>query len=239
MSTNGKSNRGTILVIDDEADLTELVRYNVEREGFDVIAAADGQTGLRIAKQHRPDLIILDVMMPGMDGLDVCRELRKDSGTDRTPVIMLTARAAEPDRVVGLELGADDYLTKPFSPRELVARVKAVLRRTQYQNDDTQTIRRGGLLIDPVRHEVSWEGRPVALTATEFRILRFLAGRAGRVMSRDEIVDAALGREAAVFDRTIDVHITAIRKKLGAGGAHVETVRGFGYKFRDRPAAEG
>jgi DNA-binding response OmpR family regulator len=237
-NANGKNNRGTILVIDDEADLIELVRYNVEREGFDVIAATDGWSGLTIAKQHRPDLILLDVMMPGMDGLDVCRELRKDADTDRTPVIMLTARAAESDRVVGLELGADDYLTKPFSPRELVARVKAILRRTQYQGDATQAIRRGGLVVDPERHEVTWEGEPVSLTATEFRILQFLASRAGRVLSRDDIIDAALGRETAVFDRTIDVHITSIRKKLGKGGEQIETVRGFGYKFRDRRRAE-
>lgn len=233
-----KTSKGTILVIDDEADLIELVRYNAEREGFDVIAATDGRAGLDVAKQHRPDLIVLDVMMPGMDGLEVCRELRRDSDTDRTPVIMLTARAAESDRVVGLELGADDYLTKPFSPRELVARVKAVLRRTQYQSEPTQAIRRGALVVDPARHEVTWEGRVISLTATEFRIVQFLASRAGRVLSRDEIIDAALGREAAIFDRTIDVHITAIRKKLGSGGEQIETVRGFGYKFRDRPRAE-
>jgi two-component system, OmpR family, alkaline phosphatase synthesis response regulator PhoP len=233
-ATRGKS-RGTILVIDDERDLVELVRYNVEREGFDVIAAIDGPDGLDIARKHRPDVIVLDVMMPGMDGLDVCRELRKDPATERTPVIMLTARASESDRVVGLELGADDYLTKPFSPRELVARVKAVLRRTQQQTGQTQAVRRGRLVLDPARHEVTWDGRPVSLTATEFRILRLLASKAGRVLSRDEIIDAALGRDAAVFDRTIDVHMTAIRKKLGAGGDQIETVRGFGYKLRDRP----
>lgn len=233
--TKGK---GTILVIDDEPDIIELVRYNVEREGFGVIAATDGREGLRIAKQHRPDLIILDVMMPGMDGLEVCRELRKDADTERTPVIMLTARAAESDRVVGLELGADDYITKPFPPREMVARVKAVLRRTQYQSEDKASIRQGGLVVDPARHEVTWEGEPVSLTATEFRIVQFLATRAGRVLSRDEIIDAALGRDTAVFDRTIDVHITSIRKKLGAGGQQIETIRGFGYKFRDRPRAE-
>jgi two-component system phosphate regulon response regulator PhoB len=233
-----KSNKGTLLLIDDERDLIELVRYNVEREGFDVIATHDGREGLEIARRHRPDLILLDVMMPGMDGLEVCRALRRDAATERTPVIMLTARASESDRVVGLELGADDYLTKPFSPRELVARVKAVLRRSQPQADDSQAIKRGGLVVDPARHEVTWEGEPVSLTATEFRIVQLLAGKAGRVLSRDEIIDAALGRDAAVFDRTVDVHITAIRKKLGRGGELVETVRGFGYKLRDRPRAE-
>ena len=227
------TNKGTILVIDDEADLVELVRYNAERAGYDVIAANNGEDGLEIARKHRPDLIVLDVMMPGMDGLDVCREMRNDSRTSTTPLIMLTARAAESDRVVGLELGADDYVTKPFSPRELVARVKAVLRRGQQQEEPSQVIRRGALVIDPVRHEVTFNGERVALTATEFRLLQFLAQRAGRVLSRDEIIDAVLGNDAAVFDRTIDVHITAIRKKLGAGGEYIETVRGFGYKLRD------
>jgi two-component system, OmpR family, alkaline phosphatase synthesis response regulator PhoP len=237
-NANGKSNRGMILVIDDEADLIELVRYNAQREGFDVIAATNGHSGITLAKQRKADLIVLDVMMPGMDGLDVCRELRRDPDTRGTPVIMLTARAAESDRVVGLELGADDYLTKPFSPRELMARVKAVLRRTQYQSDPSQAIRRGDLVVDPERHEVTWEGQPVSMTATEFRILQLLAGKAGRVLSRDEIIDAALGRDALVFDRTIDVHITSIRKKLGSGGTQIETVRGFGYKFRNRRQAE-
>jgi two-component system phosphate regulon response regulator PhoB len=235
MSTSSK---GTILLIDDERDLIELVRYNVEREGFDVIATHDGREGLEIARKHRPELILLDVMMPGIDGLEVCRALRRDPDTERTPVIMLTARASESDRIVGLELGADDYLTKPFSPRELVARVKAVLRRTQPHADGSQAIKRGGLMVDPARHEVTWEGVPVVLTATEFRIVHLLAGKAGRVLSRDEIIDAALGRDAAVVDRTIDVHITAIRKKLGRGGELVETVRGFGYKLRDRPRSE-
>jgi two-component system phosphate regulon response regulator PhoB len=233
----------TVLVIDDEADIIELVRYNLERAGYDVVAAADGREGLGIARRLKPALIVLDLMMPGMDGLEVCRELRRDPDTERTPIIMLTARAAESDRVVGLELGADDYLTKPFSPRELVARVKAVLRRSQPSGDGAdgkQAIRHGGLVVDPARHEVTWEGQPVTLTATEFRIVQFLASRAGRVLSRDEIIDAALGRDAAVFDRTVDVHITSIRKKLGPGGDVIETVRGFGYKLRDRsPAAAG
>jgi DNA-binding response OmpR family regulator len=180
---------------------------------------------------------VLDLMMPEMDGLEVCRQLRGDSRTARLPIIMLTARAAEADRVVGLELGADDYITKPFSPRELVARVKAILRRTAPQ-EPQQVIRRGDLLIDIDRREVSYQQTPIPLTATEFRILQFLAGRPGRVLSRDEIIDAALGRDAAVTDRTIDVHLTSIRKKLGPGGEMIETVRGFGYKFRDRPAED-
>jgi two-component system alkaline phosphatase synthesis response regulator PhoP len=231
--TQTMNNRGTVLVIDDERDLIELVRYNLDKEGFDVVAATDGTSGLEIATKHKPNLVVLDLMMPGMDGLEVCRRMRGDERTRRIPVIMLTAKAAEADRIVGLELGADDYVTKPFSPRELVARVKAVLRRTADQQEPAEMIRHGELAIDSKRHEVTYAGQPIALTATEFRILQFLAGRPGRVVSREEIIDAALGREAAIFDRTIDVHITAIRKKLGNGGVQIETVRGFGYKFRD------
>ena len=229
--------KGTILVIDDEKDLLELVRYNLEKEQFDAISATDGQTGLDIATRHRPDLIVLDLMMPGMDGLEVCRRLRSDSRTSRIPLIMLTAKATEADRIVGLELGADDYVTKPFSPRELVARVKAILRRTNTQAEPEQLIRHGDLAIDLTRHEVTYGGKAVSLTATEFRILHFLASKPGRVLSRDDIIDAALGRDANVFDRTIDVHITAIRRKLGRGGEQIETIRGFGYKFRDAVTA--
>jgi len=224
--------KGTILVIDDERDLIELVRYNLEKEGFDVIAATDGQSGLEVVTKHRPDLVVLDLMMPGLDGLQVCQQLRSDPRAGRIPVIMLTAKATEADRVVGLEMGADDYIVKPFSPREVVARVKAVLRRTASQHETRQEIRHGDLVIDLSGHEVSYRGQRVALTATEFRILEFLAARPGRVFSRDEIIDAALGNETAVFDRTVDVHITAIRRKLGAGADQIETVRGFGYKFR-------
>jgi len=231
-------NKGTILIIDDEKDLIELVRYNLDKEGYDVISASDGQTGLDIAQRHKLDLIVLDLMMPGMEGLEVCRRLRSDPRTARIPVIMLTAKATEADRVVGLELGADDYITKPFAPREMVARVKAILRRTSTQSEPEQIIRHGDLLIDVVRHEVKYGGKPVELTATEFRILHHLASKPGRVLSRDDIIDAALGRDANVFDRTIDVHITAIRRKLGRGSDQFETIRGFGYKFRDAAVAQ-
>lgn len=229
-------NKGTILVIDDEKDLIELLRYNLEKEGYDVIAANDGQSGLEVIKRHRPELVVLDLMMPGIDGLQVCQRLRADQRTARVPVIMLTAKATEADRIVGLELGADDYITKPFSPREVVARVKAVLRRAASQEETPQMIRSGELSIDLNGHEVKFSGARVSLTATEFRILQFLAGRPGRVFSRDEIIDAALDNDAAVFDRTVDVHITAIRKKLGNGGEMIQTVRGFGYKFHQEAA---
>jgi two-component system phosphate regulon response regulator PhoB len=225
-------NKGTILVIDDEKDLIDLVRYNLEKEGFDVIAASDGQSGLEVASRHAPDLVVLDLMMPGIDGLQICQRLRADPRTARMPVIMLTAKATEADRIVGLELGADDYITKPFSPREVVARVKAVLRRAASQHDQPAVIRSGDLQIDLLGREVTYQNDRISLTATEFRILQFLASRPGRVFSRDEIINAALGNESAVFDRTVDVHITSIRRKLGAAGDQIETVRGFGYKFR-------
>ena len=229
--------KGTILIIDDEKDLIELVRYNLEKDGYDSISATDGQSGLEIAQRHKLDLIVLDLMMPGMDGLEVCRRLRADPRTGRVPLIMLTAKATEADRIVGLEMGADDYIIKPFSPRELVARVKAILRRTTTQAEPQQMIRHGDLAIDVARHEVTYGGKQVSLTATEFRILHFLASKPGRLLSRDDIIDAALGRDANVFDRTIDVHITAIRRKLGRGSDPIETIRGFGYKFRDTAPA--
>src|SRR5438132_14265455 len=188
-------NKGTVLVIDNEKDLIELVRYNLDKEGYDVVAANDGSSGLEIATRHKPNLVVLDLMMPGMDGLEVCRRMRGDERTRRIPVIVLTAKAAETDRIVGLELGADDYVTKPFSPRELVARVKAVLRRASEQREPADVIRRGELAIDSKRHEVTYAAQAVALTATEFRILQFLAGRPGRVVNREEIIDGALGRE--------------------------------------------
>jgi DNA-binding response OmpR family regulator len=230
----------TVLVIDDEKDVIELLRYNLEKSGFDVIAAKDGESGLKAATAAPPDAIILDVMMPGLDGLGVCRRLREEPRTARIPIILLTAKAGEADRVVGLELGADDYVVKPFSPRELVARIRALLRRTAPAVDGA-AVRRGDLVIDTVRHEVTWAGKPVALTATEFRILHYLAARPGRVCSRSDIIDGALGRDVAVVDRTVDVHVTALRRKLGKGGDLLETVRGFGYRFHDAgvPRARG
>ncbi len=225
--------RSTVLLIDDEKDLIALVRYNLEKEGWEVVAARDGEEGLALARKIAPQMIVLDVMMPGLDGLEVCRRLRADAKTARIPIIMLTARAAESDRVVGLELGADDYVTKPFSPRELIARIKAVQRRTSPPAAPGEVKKRGDLVIDAERHEVAYKGKPLALTATEFRILEFLAARPGHVFSRSDIIDGALGRDVAVVDRTVDVHVTAIRKKLGKGGDLIETVRGFGYKFRE------
>jgi len=227
--------KGTILVIDDEKDLIELVSYNLEKEGYLVKGALDGESGLATAVRDAPDIIIVDLMLPGIDGLEVCQRLRSETRTARIPIIMLTAKSAEPDRIVGLELGADDYVTKPFSPRELAARIKAVLRRTSAQSVSAPSavIRRDKLTIDLDRREVSCEGNSIVLTPTEFRLLHFLADHPGRVFSRSELIDAALGQEVSVVDRTIDVHITGLRKKLGDYGEWIETVRGFGYRFKE------
>jgi DNA-binding response OmpR family regulator len=225
--------KGTILVIDDEKDLIELVSYNLKKEGFAVKGELDGEAGLAKAKTDLPDLVLVDLMMPGIDGLEVCRRLRSDTRTAAIPIIMLTAKSAESDRVVGLELGADDYVTKPFSPRELAARVKAVLRRTSPQTAPSTVIRRGELTIDLTRREVSCGKDSIALTASEFRLLHFLAIHPGQVFSRSELIDGAMGREISIVDRTIDVHVTGLRRKLGNCGERIETVRGFGYRFRE------
>jgi phosphate regulon transcriptional regulator PhoB len=225
--------KSTILIIDDEKDFIELVRYNLEKEGFQVRGVLDGESGLSSAAHDMPDLAIIDLMLPGMDGLEVCRRLRSDPRTAAIPIIMLTAKSAESDRVVGLELGADDYVTKPFSPRELAARVKAVLRRSSPQVATLAVIRRGELTIDLNRREVSCEGKSISLTASEFRLLHFLANHPGQVFSRSELIDGAMGREISVIERTVDVHITGLRKKLGECGEWIETVRGFGYRFKE------
>jgi len=225
--------KNAILVIDDEKDLVELVRYNLEKDGFQVRSALDGESGLATARRDRPDLIIVDIMLPGIDGLEACRQLRSDSRTATIPILMLTAKSAESDRIVGLELGADDYVVKPFSPRELSARIRMLLRRRVSQPSPSAVIRRGELTINVMRCQVSCEGNPVPLTASEFRLLHFLATHPGQVFSRSELIDGALGREISVVDRTIDVHVTGLRKKLGNCGEWIETVRGFGYRFRE------
>ena len=227
--------RETVLVIDDEKDLIELVRYNLEKEGFHVLSAHDGEGGIRAALKKIPDVILVDLMLPGIDGLEVCRQLRAAERTAHIPVIMLTAKAGESDRVVGLELGADDYVTKPFSPRELAARVKAVLRRSAppRPRPGKELIHAGELAIDPERCEVSCSGKPVSTTATEFRLLVLLASRPGRVFSRNEIISGTLGHDVAVLDRTVDVHVVSLRRKLGKCGKWIQTVRGFGYRFGD------
>jgi DNA-binding response OmpR family regulator len=227
--------KGKILVVDDEKDLIDLIRYNFEKDGFKVIGAPNGEAGLSLARSEKPDLIVIDLMLPDIDGLDVCRSLREGGGISHIPIVMLTAKSSESDRIVGLELGADDYVTKPFSPRELLARVKALLRRSYGFRQQAGVIRRGVLSIDPASHQVCCGDATVDLTATEYRLLQFLASNPGFVYSRSALIDGALGRDVTVLERTIDVHIMSLRRKLGQCGDWIETIRGFGYKFRESP----
>ncbi len=226
--------RENILVVDDEEDILELVNYNLSREGYQVSCAGTGEDGLKAAKAKNPDLIVLDLMLPGVDGLEVCKQLKGDPKTGQIPVIMLTAKGEDADVVTGLELGADDYITKPFSPRVLIARVKTVLRRRSGEpEDDTATIKIHDLVICPGRYEVLVKSKPVELTFTEFKILHTLAKRPGWVFTRYKIVDAVRGDDYPVTDRSVDVQIVALRKKLGGCGKYIETVRGVGYRFKD------
>ncbi len=222
----------TILVIEDEADIRELLQYNLGREGYQVLAVGDGESGLREARRGKPDLIVLDLMLPGMQGLEVCRLLRERPDTRSIPVIVLTAKADESDVILGLELGADDYIGKPFSVKELVARVRAVLRRASPASAERrdQTLQVGPIEIDAARHEVRLDGRPVSLTLAEFRLLRSLAAAQGQVMTRDQILDHITDGKTAIIDRNVDVHVRSIRKKLGRAGRAIETVRGVGYR---------
>jgi DNA-binding response OmpR family regulator len=223
----------TILLIDDEPELVKLLDYNLSKAGYLVLTAKDGAAGLATARKHAPDAVILDVMMPGLDGWEVCKRLRQDPSTSALPVIMLTAKADEGDRVLGLELGADDYVTKPFGVRELLARVKALLRRSEVAASSPEVIKSGKIVLDSARRTVTVAGKPVALTATEFNLLKALAEKEGRVISREDLLSLARGEEVAVMDRTVDVHVAALRKKLGKHGEMVETVRGVGYRMKE------
>lgn len=222
----------SILVIEDEEDIAELIRYNLEREGYRVVHAESGERGLEIVRRQRPDLVLLDLMLPGIDGLEVCKRVRADVAGAQTPIIMVTARGEEADVVTGLELGAEDYLTKPFSPRVLVARVRAVLRRRGSEPvADDAVIRSHGIEIHPGRHQVTVDETPIELTATEFKILHFLAKRPGWVFTRYQIVDGIRGPNYPVTERSVDVQVVALRRKLGVRGEAIETVRGVGYRF--------
>jgi two-component system alkaline phosphatase synthesis response regulator PhoP len=230
--------RERVLVVDDERDILELVRYNLDKEGFQVTGVETGEDALASARTRLPDIVILDLMLPGVDGLEVCRRLKADPKTHAIPIVMLTAKGDDADVVAGLELGASDYVTKPFSPRVLTARIRAVLRRGAEAEDGDATVRVKELIIHPGRHQVLVRDRPVELTATEFRILLFLAKRPGWVFTRQQIVDAAQADDAFVSDRfvtdrSVDVHIVSLRRKLGSAGASIETVRGVGYRLQD------
>jgi two-component system phosphate regulon response regulator PhoB/two-component system alkaline phosphatase synthesis response regulator PhoP len=222
-----------VAVVDDEPDILELVSLHLSKAGFSVRTFPDAGRFQKSLISGQPDLVILDLMLPDADGIDICKDLKSEKKTAHIPVMMLTARGEELDRVLGLEIGADDYVTKPFSPKELVARVKAVLRRhSQQENAETVELAEG-VVMDLNRYEVSVRGRKLDLTTTEFKLLRILAERRGWVFSRDEILTRLWGDEKAVLDRTIDVHITNLRKKLGRAGAIIENVRGVGYKLHD------
>jgi two-component system phosphate regulon response regulator PhoB len=223
-----------ILVVDDEKDILELIDYNLSKNGYRVKTSTSGEDALELVKWNDYDLIILDLMLPGVDGLDLCKMIKADKQKAHIPIVMVTAKAEEADRVAGLEIGADHYVTKPFSPRELLAIVKATLRRKPVKAEEEKpVIERGDLIIHTGRHEVTVNGKPVELTHLEFQILLTLAKKPGWVMTRYQIVDAARGDGVTVTDRSVDVHIVSLRKKLGSETEYIETVRGVGYKFKE------
>ena len=219
-----------IAALDDEADILELLKVGLKQAGFRFEGFQEAEDLFRYLTRERPSLILLDLMLPGTDGLEICRQIRKTEGQSGIPIIMLTAKGDESDKVIGLELGADDYVTKPFSVKELVARIHAVLRRPG-EGEAGPRVAVGTLVIDTEKHEVMAEGTRIELTATEFKILQFLASRPGRVFSRDQILDHLWGTEKAVIDRTIDVHIRNLREKLGPAASHIKNIRGVGYKL--------
>ena len=227
---------GKILIVEDEANIRQLVRYNLEKEGFQVMEAADGLQGLRTAQKEKPDLVLLDLMLPGMDGLEVCRTLKGAPATSALPIIMLTAKAEEVDKIIGLELGADDYMTKPFSPRELTARIKAVLRRSQKETALPGELQVGRLRFNFSRYEVSMGGIKLELTPKEYELIKMLATNLGKVFTREQLLEKVWGYEYFGDTRTVDVHVRHLRAKMAAEPATadmLETVRGFGYRLRE------
>ena len=221
-----------ILLVDDEPDALEVLGFRLREAGFTPILAKDGARAITAARDERPALIVLDVMLPEVDGLEVCKILRRDPATAGIPILMLTARAAEMDRVLGLELGADDYVTKPFSPRELVLRIRKLLARAKAAEEPVAHLRFNELEIDAARHAVTVGGRPVELTATEFRLLEILVRRRGRVQTRDRLLQDVWGYENPIDSRTVDTHMRRLREKIGAAADYLETIRGVGYRFR-------
>jgi two-component system phosphate regulon response regulator PhoB len=226
-----------ILVIEDERDLTDVLVYNLNREGYETVVARDGQEGLRKAQTLLPDVILLDLMLPLLGGLEVCRELRAGERTRDIPIIMLTARAEETDQVVGFSLGADDYVTKPFSVKVLIQRIKALRRRTEPPAESSEVIEHLGVRLDRIRHRVTVDNRDVTLTPTEFRLLECLLRQPGRAFTRSHLMEAAISEGAFVLERTVDVHVKSLRRKLGPAGGMIETVRGIGYRLREKANA--
>ncbi len=223
----------TVLVVEDEQDILDVVDYNLQQAGFRVLKAMNGIDAVNLVKKERPEMVVLDLMLPGLDGKEVCRRIRQEDKTRRIPVLILTAKAEEVDRIIGFEIGADDYMTKPFSPRELVLRVQAVLRRTMDQPAPSARLAFPGLLIDLEKHRVEVNGEEVVLTATEFNLLHHLASRPGRVQSRDVLLDQVWGYPYEGYARTVDTHVRRLRKKLGPEKERIETIRGVGYRFRE------
>jgi two-component system phosphate regulon response regulator PhoB len=222
-----------ILIIDDEPDIVELLDYNLRQAGYTVVNARDGASAIATVRRHRPDLIVLDLMLPDIPGIEVCRRLRRESASESIPILMLTARTEEIDRVVGFEVGADDYVTKPFSPREIVLRVQALLRRSKPKGEMVPLLRIGLLEIDVPRHRVIVEGEDIPLTALEFKLLFDLASRRGRVQSRDDLLERVWGYVPGIETRTVDTHVKRLREKLGAARDYIETIRGVGYRMRE------
>ena len=221
-----------ILIIEDDHDIVEMLEYNLQQAGYQTLSALNGEEGVRLAAKEKPELVILDIMLPIIDGFEVCRTLKNDDATAHIPIIILSAKSQETDKVVGLELGADDYVTKPFSPRELIARTRAILRRGRDRPSGERT-KRGDIVIDGTKHKVTVGGREISLTFTEFKLLELMARRPGVVFSRARILDAVSGEDAIVSDRTVDAHIKSLRHKLGSAKDYVETVRGAGYRFKE------
>ena len=223
-----------ILIIEDDRDIVELVRYNLANEGFEIAAVSDGSAGLSALRKSAPDLVILDLMLPKMPGLEICKEIRRDPALNRLPILMLTARGEEADRVIGLEMGADDYVTKPFSPRELAARVKALFRRAEPAGEVERPIEVGRLFIDPSSYRVTRAGKPLTLSTLEFRLIYYLAARPNRVFTRDQLLDAVWGTDRFVTPRSVDVYIRRLREKIETdpeNPVYLKTVRGAGYLF--------
>ena len=231
-------NQQTLLIVEDERSLSEVLSYNLEKEGFRVVTATDGQDGLRKAQMLVPDLVVLDLMLPVLDGLQVCRQLRADPRTQHIRILMLTARSEEVDEIVGFNMGADDYVSKPFKLKPLLHRIKALLRRTAETASSVDRVNLHGIDIDRVRHVCKCDGQELSLTPTEFRLLWTLIRQPGRPFSRNELMDTARGEDANSLERTIDVHVRSLRQKLGDKAAHLETVRGIGYRFREDISSE-
>ena len=226
--------KSKIVVIEDEVDILEVINYNLSKEGFDVCSALDGEEGLALIKKEVPDLVLLDLMLPGLDGIEICRKLKTDYSTRSIPIIMVTAKGEESDIVLGLGMGADDYMVKPFRPRELIARIRSVLRRGDFIEEGEGLVSRDKLVIDINRHEVKLEGKKIILTAMEFKLLHFLASHPGQVFTRENLLNHVSSDDTFIIDRNIDVHIRSIRKKLNKHRELIETIHRVGYRFRDK-----